>query len=231
MTGPAPRRPPRSSADLNTAKFNETRFTPRPGQARKRGRDEVLVQARIGRPIAAHQVEGEPVGAPRHEVQEGAEDAVLHGRHHDAVGVGRVAEATQGHRVAAFGLGTAPRCRVLTERAGGLAADVADAIHLRGVAGSLDPVDHLPHVAHRAALEAEVGDVDDCLVAELERGHFCFARPDVAAEFAAGQHCRYPCMSFGFDHELFDRAGPRFGIAKRITSREHHTGQHPVGDA
>src|ERR1700690_2186749 len=47
---------------------------------------------------------------------------------------------------------------------------VADPAHLGLVTAFGHPVDHLPHVPHGTAGQAEVGDVDDRLVAELEGG-------------------------------------------------------------
>ena len=70
-TGPAPIRSPRSSAERNTAKFSETRVTPSRGAGLIGGDDQELVQAGVGDAVAPHQVEREPVRAPRHEVQDG----------------------------------------------------------------------------------------------------------------------------------------------------------------
>ncbi len=71
----------------------------------------------------------------------------------EAVAVGGVADPAQGHGEAALGVGAAP--------VGGGAADalqlgiaeVTDTSYPGFVTGALDALDHLTHVAHRAAGE------------------------------------------------------------------------------
>jgi hypothetical protein len=103
--------------------------------------------------VTAHQVQGGAVLAPGHEGLEGEEPAVpVEGLGEEAVAVGGVAEAVQGHGEAAFGLGVAPGVGAFGElphlvlAEGGVAADAA------GDAGAADPVDGLAGDAHVAAV-------------------------------------------------------------------------------
>ncbi len=231
MTGPAPRRSPRSSAERNTAKFSETRFTPRSAQARSAAAMRNSFSPApppVSRCMRSSDSPSSPHGTKCKNARKAPSFVAVATTQSR---VGRVAEAAERHREAAFGLGAAPR-RGLRRgtRATCSGVDVADPAYLAGVAGSLDPVDHLPDVAHRAALEGELGHLDDRLVAELQRGHVGLARPDLAAEFAAAQHRRHPGVPFGLVHELVDRAGPGLGVAERIAAGQHHPGHHPVGD-
>ena len=69
-TGPAPIRSPCSNAARNIAKFSESRSTPSVrARSIERG-DHELGDPVVHRAVAAHQVEREPVGAPRDERQQ-----------------------------------------------------------------------------------------------------------------------------------------------------------------
>ena len=100
---------PRSKTARNMAKFSEIRSTPSAARRCDELGHHELDEPVVGVPVAAHQVEREPVAAPGHEGQQRAQRALAVERlDQHAVAVGRVAEAAQRHGEAALGLGVAP---------------------------------------------------------------------------------------------------------------------------
>ena len=68
--GPAPIWAPRSNASRNIAKLSDTGPTPNTAARSASDDDHQLDLAVVGGRVTTHQVEGEPVAAPRHEAQE-----------------------------------------------------------------------------------------------------------------------------------------------------------------
>ena len=164
-------------------------------------------------------------------MQDRLECAVLLRGHQDAVLVARGAKAAKRHGEPALDGGPPPAVRLADDPDKLLLGDVADPADLRGVAVLRNPVDHLPDVAHLTAGEAELRDVDDRLVAELQRGQVAYPAPHLGAEFTAphdGGAPRVPCR---LCHELGDGARPCFRVAERVASCEHHAGHYAVADA
>ena len=108
---------------------------------------------------------------------------------------------------------------------------VLDPADLGYVALAAYPADHLPDIAHRPALQGEVGDADDGLVAELERGQVAFPAPGLGSQLAAADDGRHPRMPGRLVQERVDGTGPRFWVADRVAARQHHAGQDAVADA
>lgn len=131
--------------------------------------DHELHDAVGGSAVAAHQVEGDAVLAPGDEGQQGDQLALgVEGLDEQAVPVGGVAEPVQGHGEPALGLGVAPGVGAFDDPLHLLVAEGGVAADDGGGPGALDAVDGLAGDAHVAAVEVEVGDVQDRFVAELE---------------------------------------------------------------
>jgi hypothetical protein len=106
---------------------------------------------------------------------------------------------------------------------GGVAADAA------GGAGAADPVDGLAGDAHVAAVEVEVEDVQDRLVAELERAE-PGAHEGPRALFGGAHHGRYPGVPAGHVLPDGDRVRPGLPVAHRVAAGQAHPGLDAVGD-
>ena len=111
------------------------------------------------------------------------------------------------------------------------ARDVPDPPDLGDVAGLGHPVHHLPDVAHRTPRQAELRDVHDRLVAELQSGQVAFPAPHLGTEFAAPHDSGAPGVPCRHGEELGDSAGPRLRVADRVAGREHYAGHDAVADA
>ena len=80
-------------------------------------------------------------------------------------------------------------------------------------------IDRLPDPPHRAAVEGELVDVQDRLVAELE-GVQAGPVERLGAALAGGQHRRHPAERAGLGQPGVDRAGPGLGVAERVARGE-----------
>src|SRR4029077_16790414 len=169
--------------------------------------------------------------APGHEVQDGAEHAVLRGGHQHAVAVPRTADAAERHGEAAFSGTAPPGVRDLDDAVKLRARDVSYPPDLGDVPGLGDPVYHLPDVAHRTPRQAEIRDVHDRLVAELESGQVAFPAPHLGTEFAAPHDSGAPGVPCRHGEELGDGARPRLRVADRVAGREPHSGPDAVAAA
>ena len=180
MTGPAPRRSPRSRAERKAAKFSDTRLTPRPGPWR--GRATMSSSLTPGSAVRSRRIRSSDMpSAPQGTNCRNARmTPSCRATTQHAVGVDAGRRPGPGpSRSRARSRWSARRRRRPGPRRRSPVGHVADPADLGGVAGALDPLDHLAHVAHRPALEGEVVDVDDRLVAELERGEPGLAAPDL----------------------------------------------------
>src|SRR5215470_2735484 len=70
--------------------------------------DEEVVDPWLRGAFPAHEVQGQAVGTPRHEVQQAAQHPVFHGGGDHALPVARPADAAQGHREPALGGAATP---------------------------------------------------------------------------------------------------------------------------
>src|SRR5690349_3346264 len=131
-------------------------------------------------------------------MQNRGEPTVLLGRDDDAVAVGGIAEPAERHREPSLGFTVAPLRCLAPDRRDVVAAEIAHPSNLRAVAGPLGAGDHLPDVAHSPALEAELLNRHDRLVAELQRPKTCVPDPALATELAAADDGRNPGMPAGF---------------------------------
>ena len=77
-------------------------------------------------------------------------------------------ERVERHHEASLRLGAAPLARDPLELAAQVLADLSRPQHLGAVAGALEPVDRLAHLADRPALERERRRLDHRLVAVVE---------------------------------------------------------------
>ena len=221
------------------AKFSDTRV-----DAERRGRleggdDQQLVHAGVGGAVAAHQVQRHAVRAPGHEVQDRLQVAVRAGgavlapcgrwrrRSRRRAGSPKRPSAMEKPRSVSVPRQPSAARRICSSS---LLAEVADAPHPGLVAGPLDAVDHLAHVAHGPAVEGEVGDVHDRLVAELQRVQAGLAGPHLAAGLAAPHDGGHPGVRPGLLHEALDRARPGLDVADRVAAGQHHAGDDAVGD-
>src|SRR5262249_33567100 len=149
------------------------------------------------------------------------------GRYHATL-VTVAAYPPERHRKTALGRVAAP-CIGLPDQPGYLVGRyVTDAADLGDVAGPANSGDHLPDVAHSAALQREVGHVHDRLVAEFKRGELALPAPGLRALFAAAHDCWNPGVPSGHVKERLDRAGPGLAVADRVAGRQHHPGHDPV---
>lgn len=194
-------------------------------------RDHELHDPVGGGAVAAHQVEGDAVVAPGDEGEQGDQLApVVEGLDQQAVPVGAVAEPVQGHGEAALGLGVAPFVGAFDDPLhlvlgeGGVAADDG------GGPGAPDPVDGLPGDAHVAAVEVEVGHVQDGLVAELQCAETGTAVGGGA--LLGGTHDGgLPAVAPGHGQPGVDGGGPGGGVADRVPAGEADTRLDAVGHA
>ncbi len=152
------------------------------------------------------------------------------GHNHDAVVVAGFTDPAECHGETAFGFRPAPRLGLLLHPFAFVGGQVAHPKGTAGVAGSLDPADSLPDVSHVAAFKGEGPHIDDCFVAEFERGQ-ADPFPRFSAGFGAADYRWYPGVFGGDPQELPDRARPCFVVTERIAAGEHHPGHHPVGHA
>ncbi len=229
-TGPAPTRSASLKISRNMAKFSEIRCSPRSPQASTSDVDHELHQPVHGLRIAPHQVQRNTPHTPRHERQQPAYDAVGVPRdHHHAPRVGRIAEPPERHREPALGLRSTPLLGELDVLRKVCGRQVAVPDHLGVVPGPLDPGDRLPDRPHRPALEREVGDVDDRLVAHRERSQ---AGIDVRVGglLARRQHGGGPAVRARLGEPALDRAGPGGRIAEWVATGQADPVDHPVGD-
>ena len=88
----------------------------------------------------------------------------------------------------------------------------------------------MAHAAHRPALEREVGDLDDGLVAELDGRQVQLALEHRRALFAAAHHRRRPRVLADQVAVGGHRARPRLGVADRVAADQGNARDHPVGD-
>src|SRR5262245_45689737 len=120
--------------------------------------------------------------------------AVLNrGRDHASL-VPWAADPAESHGESALGRVAAPRVGAPDQPGDLLRRNVTDPPDLGRVAGPVDPCHHLPDVAHGPALQREVSDLDDRLVAELKRGQFTMPAPDLGAPLAAPDDGGNPCV-------------------------------------
>ena len=147
-----------------------------------------------------------------------------------AVAVGRVADAAERHGEAALGVGAAPVLRGAPDPLELGLAEVTHAPYPGLVAGALDALHHLAHVAHRAAGEGEIRHVDHRLVAQFEGVQAGLPGPHLAAGLRAAHDGRGPGVGLGLVHEALDGAGPGLDVADGVAAGEHHAGDHAVGD-
>ncbi len=164
-------------------------------------------------------------------MQDRPEHAVLGGCRDDAAAVTAAADPAERHRETALRRAAAPGIRLPDHPADLRLRYIPDPAHLSAVAVPLHSAAHLPHVPHRPALQREVRDVDDCLVAKLKGGQPAFAAPDLRAEFTAADHCRDPGVPRGLVEEGVDRAWPGLCVPDGVAAGQHHAGQDPVADA
>jgi hypothetical protein len=172
----------------------------------------------VGRAVAAHQVEGEPVAAPRHEGQQRPQRALgVEALDQHAFAVGRVAEPGKRHGEAALGLGVAPGVGALDDLAHLLGRQLAVAPDGDGVAGPLDAAHRLAHRSHRAAFEGELPHLDDGLVAELDGGE---ARGHVGPGglLARAHHGGDPAVAAGLVEPRVDGARPGLRVTDRVAA-------------
>ncbi len=99
----------------------------------------------------------------------------------------------------------------------------------RGVAGALDTAHRLPHRAHVPAVQAEFGDVQHRLVAELKDLH-PGAGVGRGARLADAHHRGGPGVLPAHRQPLVDHRRPSLRVAQRITAGQADPGDHPVGD-
>ena len=79
--------------------------------------------------------------------------------------------------------------------------------------------------------QAELRDVHDRLVAELESGQVAFPAPHLGTKLTAPHDSGAPGVPCRHGEELGDGAGPRLRVADRVAGREHHAGHDAVADA
>ena len=190
-----------------------------------------LVQAVLRVAVAAHQVEGEARPPPRHEAQQATAYARAVERldHHAAL-VGRVAEAPKRHREPSLGVPVAPAVGVGDQLGHLLAADRAVPPDPYGVAGALHPAYGLAHLPHVTALEVELAQVEDGLVAEFE-GVQPAAAERRGGALAGAQHAGDPRVRPALGEPRADRGVPRLGVAERVAAGEADRPLDAVGDA
>lgn len=99
-----------------------------------------------------------------------------------------------------------------------------------GRAGALDAVDGLAGDAHVAAVEVEVGDVQDGLVAQLE-GAQPGAGEGGGAVLGGAHHGGLPAVAAGHGQPGVDGGGPGGRVAHRVPAGEADAGLDAVGDA
>ena len=236
--GPAPIRAPSSNADRKTAKLSDTRRMPisRPAAIRPVTMNSVTPLSASGcRRITSRENPSVPHGTKDKTPATSAIGPIA-GRlgreqrlHHQAVGIGRVAEPAERHREAALGLGVAP------------GVDLADQLHQFGVgdvgvqpdpgpvAHLLQPLDGLPDRPHVPAVQMELPGLEDRLVAQPDdpqpgsrvRGRARLARPD---------HRRRPAV--GVEQVLpgLDRRRPVIRRPDRVAAGQADAQIHPIGD-
>jgi hypothetical protein len=98
-----------------------------------------------------------------------------------------------------------------------------------GHPGPHGPADRLPDVAHRPAGQTEPVDLDDHLVADLDRVHPP-GQPQQPCLRAGRQHRRAPALPPGLAEEGRDRVRPAPPLADRVAGGHRDPGEHPVGD-
>ena len=195
-----------------------------------RGADEQLVDPGLRCRVTPHQVERHPVRAPGDELQQAPDPSVLARGDEDRVRVEGVGRAAQRHREAALGLAAAPGRRVREDGPALVRGEVGHAAYPGVVARPPDATHHLADVAHRAALEGEVRDLEDRLVAELHRREVGEPGPRESRPLAAAEHGRRPRVVGGRGEEGRHRPGPGLGVADRVPAGEHDATDDPIGD-
>ncbi len=151
------------------------------------------------------------------------------GPEREAVAVVRIPDPGEGHReptlrfAVAESVGSASRFLHHRGRKVGLSTDIAD------ISGSADPSDRLSDAPHGPTVEAEVGDIDDRLVAQFDRVQ-AMALIDPAALLGAADDGRSPTVPTGVGQPGRDRPRPRLWVAERVARGEAHSREHAVGD-
>ena len=121
--------------------------------------------------IAAHDVKGPTIDSRRrHELAEAADLAhrVATDRQQQ-FRVARGRDTPQCHREAALCRAQSVLHRDIPQQLPSLCPDASDRGHLHGVAVTLHPVDRLAQSAILASFERESVDIDDCLIAHVNR--------------------------------------------------------------
>ena len=99
--------------------------------------------------------------------------------------------------------------------------------NLRRISSALHPVHSLADNSHLTAIELEVAEVDDRLVAELDR-----AEPGLCVCLSAFQARAHDCGRPGVPVRLFkphlNRGPPRFRIANGVSTCQAHAEYNSV---
>ena len=155
--------------------------------------------------------------------------ALLVGGDHHAVAVQLLAEAAQRHGEAALGVGAAPGVGGQPHPVLLLLGQVPHPAHPALVPRPLDPLHHLPDVAHRAALEGE-SPVLTIASSPSSSASRPVSRVQTSPPVSLHRRRRAARRGRGPAPCTLDRAGPRLDVADRVAAGEHHTGDHPVAD-
>src|SRR5205823_2539329 len=133
--------------------------------------DEPLVEAIRRRAQSGHRGERERTPRPRdREVEEaGRAAARAEADQEEGVLLFEAEQRVEGHHEPALGLVAAPLARDRLELAAKTGVELARMERPRCVSGPLEPVHRLPYLPDRPALEREALDLEDGLVAVVER--------------------------------------------------------------
>ncbi len=149
--------------------------------------------------------------------------------HHQAVAVGRVTEAPQGHREAAFGLGVPPSVGLADQERQLFGWDVAVPAYPRVVAQLLQPGDRLAHRAQVVAVEVEVPGRQYRLVAEPDD-----AQPGLGvggrARLAGADHRWRPAVRVDLAEPGLDGSRPVVRRPDRIAAGQTDAEIDPIAD-
>ena len=145
------------------------------------------------------------------------------------VAVAEPEQPVERHHEASLRLGTAPGTRNAFELVANAAIELARPQRPRRVAGVLEPVHGLAHLANRAALEREGLDVDHRLVSVVE-GMQPVPRVQRQPTLGGSEDRDPPVALVRVGDEQPQELVERLRRADRVARDDRHAAQHPVGE-